>query len=232
VSKLLAHFVARDRTRETLAARLQALARSGCDSVCGDGVRATVMLARAEDPMRMSGDLQPTKAFDASLELILEAPDAGAQLVDLVRDLSGDFGDLVHPDLSAIQIGHDRVFVACDAAPIRYQYCMRRRHDFSHETYLAYYAESHSRFGIETNGIEGYCQFHIDLDASASACHAAGFGVSAVDSVSELHIGSLDDFFGALAENAKLGAGADEETFVDRAHSVMWLSDVIFRAGD
>jgi hypothetical protein len=41
------------------------------------------------------------------------------------------------------------VFVECDPQPIRFQYLMRRRADFSHEAYLKRYEEIHSQFFVD-----------------------------------------------------------------------------------
>ena len=108
---------------------------------------------------------------------------------------------------------------------------MRRRHDFSHAAYLERYAAVHSRFGLETRGIEGYAQFHIDAEATAAAAGAAGLPSSRASSVSELHLSSVEAFFAEGAHNAKLGATEDEDRFVDRAASVRWISDAVLRLG-
>ena len=81
--------------------------------------------------------------------------------------------------------GVDFNFVECPPAPIRYQYLMRRRQDYSHADYLERYGDIHSKFGIATPGIEGYTQFHVDLDASATLADELGLGIADVDSVSE-----------------------------------------------
>ena len=106
---------------------------------------------------------------------------------------------------------------------------MHRRSDFTRAAYLARYGEIYSRFGIETRGIAGYSQFHIDPDASRRAVTGTGLGASEASSVSELHLPSLEEFFAATEWNRALGAQEDEDLFVDRAVSVMWRSDVASR---
>ena len=103
---------------------------------------------------------------------------------------------------------------------MRYQYLMRRNASFDHDAYLERYREVHSRFGIETPGILGYVQFHVDPGASQRAAHRAGVGVWAADSVSELHLESHDAFIGQVSKwPGGREAIADEEVFVDRANS-------------
>ena len=230
--KLLLHFRARQHRRQELEAFLIDQVTRGPEELRGAAVRGTVLLAHEQDPMRSTGLQEPARAFDASAEFLLDAEDADDQFVGfLQRNFGTALEDLVHPDLCAAQLGQDHVFVGCDPTPVRYQYCMRRRHDFSDAEYLHRYASLHSRFGIETRGIEGYTQFHIDPDGTGRACEAAGFGVTRVNSVSQLHMASLEAFFAEGAHNAKLGATEDEDEFVDRANSVMWVSDEVFRAG-
>jgi hypothetical protein len=106
---------------------------------------------------------------------------------------------------------------------------MRRRWDYTHEAYTKRYAEVHSDFGMRTRGVEGYVQFHLDPLASAEAANSAGFVACNFDSVSELHLRSLTKFLLATPYNATLGATKDEELFVDRASSIMFVSRVIAR---
>ncbi|NNE75357.1 MAG: EthD domain-containing protein [Acidimicrobiales bacterium] len=136
--------------------------------------------------------------------------------------------DLVDPDRSVAMVGTDVDIVAGPATPIRFAYLMRRRADFTHEQYLTRYLDGHARFGIATPGIEGYTQFHVDLGASAQAAARLGLGVSDFDSVSELHLASLDTFFAALAESGfGTEATEDEEKFVDRANSWDYVYEVL-----
>ena len=51
------------------------------------------------------------------------------------------------------------------------------------------------------------------------------------DSVSELHLASVEKFMTGLASsNPGDDAGEDEERFVDRRNSVMFTSDVLWRS--
>lgn len=232
MNKLLMHFTAKNGKGKDLAQRLPGLAKTCCERLRGDDLQAVVLIAHAEDPMRMTGAMQPSRAFDASIEIKMAARDGSAQFENIVLGLGSRFENEIHNDLSALQIGTHKSIVDCDPTPVRFQYCMRRRHDFSHADYLRRYLEIHAEFGIKTQGILGYSQFHIDLPPTERACKSAGFGVSGVDSVSSLHIASAADFFAAGRENAKLGAGEDEDQFVDRPSSVMWISDEVFRIGE
>ena len=42
------------------------------------------------------------------------------------------------------------MFVECEPQPIRFQYLMRRRADFSHEAHLKRYEEIHSQFFVDS----------------------------------------------------------------------------------
>lgn len=225
--KLLAHFVARADRRGALLAALEDEARRAAEEW---GARTALYAAREQDPLRRSGlgEALP-RAFDATLEL-----DPGERAVDLAAALAGVAARLdahLHRDLSSAQVGRDRVFVPCEPAPVRYQYCMRRRPEWSHADYLVRYAEGHSPIGVRTEGKRGYTQLHADLEAGAAACAAAGFGAAGVDSVAQLDLDSLEAFLAAGRANARLGASEDEDQFVDRAASLMWVSDAVARFG-
>ena len=70
----------------------------------------------------------------------------------------------------------------------------------------------------------------VEFDSLAAA-NAAGFGVWRADSVSELHLASVDTFLNALAkDNPGEAATIDEERFVDRRNSVMFTSAVLWRS--
>jgi hypothetical protein len=152
-------------------------------------------------------------------------------LVGLAGGLGARFGEAVHADLCTALVGNDHVLLAAERAPVRYQYLMRRREGFSHESYLRRYREIHSRFGCATPGIRGYVQLHVDPAATRSAARAAGFAGWEVDSVSELHMDSLERFLAEIARST-IGADAtaDEEVFVDRPRSLAFVSSVTWYA--
>src|SRR5690606_10041741 len=101
----------------------------------------------------------------------------------------------------------------------------------THEQYLDHYVKRHAEFGRITPGIEGYTQFHVDATLSRAAANAAGFGIWRADSVSELHLASVETFLNALAkDNPGDAATLDEERFVDRRNSVMFTSAVLWRS--
>ena len=136
------------------------------------------------------------------------------------RDLAR-LGDLVDRGGSFTMAGDRLIFTGgAVAGPIRYWYCMRRREDFSHDDFLARYRDVHSQFGLATTGIDGYTQWHADLEASAAVGERLGLGTCHYDSISVLEIADLDRFF-AAAMSTDIGerAMADEELFVDRANS-------------
>ena len=159
---------------------------------------------------------------------------AGVNWIEsITADLGGRLEDVAHIDLSTLLVGEDHVFVASERAPVRYQYLMRRKESFSHDAYLKRYREIHSQFGLKIPGILGYVQFHVDLQASQRLAMRAGFGVWNVDSVSELHLESLESFLGEIARSTVGGeAVADEEIFVDRGNSCDFCSKVDFFSKD
>ena len=161
-----------------------------------------------------------------AIELI-DAEATAASLANQLQGLDRRLEDLVHVDLSSLLVGEDVVFIACRKTPIRYQYLMRRNASFSHESYLKRYRDVLSRFGIETPGISGYTQFHVDPEASRRAAASAGLGVWAVDSVSELHLESVETFLAEVSQSSiGVEALADEEVFVDRANSYDFVSHI------
>lgn len=157
----------------------------------------------------------------ASIEFELGDDTAGDRAtIARAAEIAATIADSIDAARSVALIGTDVDFVPCEPQPIRFAYFMRRRHDFTHDQYLARYHDVHAQFGIDTPGIEGYTQFHVDLEASAAAAAAIGFGVCDIDSVSELHLTSLDTFFKALvAAGFGTEATEDEARFVDRANS-------------
>jgi hypothetical protein len=206
------------RETEPIAARL--LGR------LGSSTRATVMSAYRIDPFRLAAKIP---GYDVTIELCADTEPAA--FCETLAGLAGDLQGSGCADLSAsaIVVGHDYVFMPSALQPVRFQYLMRRRADFTHEAYAKRYREIHSTFGMRTKGIEGYVQFHIDPRVSDQAVKAAGFGGCEFDSVSELHLKSRGTFLLASSDNARLGAVKDEERFVDRANSIMFVSKVVAR---
>lgn len=223
--KALIFFAVRDGRKAALAAQIPALSRDLLDLLPGVDKRATGMVSRDNDFLRTSPG--PVRAYDATIEL---RTDAGGQvLVHAAAELGERVADVIHCDLSALLVGQDLTFVDCEPQPIRFQYLMRRRADFTHAAYLKRYEEIHSQFGVEQGGVRGYTQFHVDLDLSRDAARNAGFGIHAIDNVSELHIASLEEFAQAAGLTDAQAVLADEELFVDRPNSVMFTSDEVVR---
>ncbi len=228
--KVLVLLAARTGKLEQIEQPLLDATRKLHAAIDGEQVRATAMLSLAKDSFRFSA--APVRAYDATIELRFCAQDAAAQLPGLLEGLADRFDEWAYADLSALLVGEDKAFIDNPPAPIRYQYLMRRRHDFTESQYLKRYADIHSQFGFKTGGIVGYHQFHIDTALSRQACLAAGFGTWDVSSVSELHIEVLDDFLQAVASsNTGEEAAADEELFLDRPNSVMFTSREILNLG-
>ncbi len=165
----------------------------------------------------------PDTPYQGTLELLgAGGPENFAPLLD---GLGEHIEAWCLSDACTLLLGEDHALRPSEQAPIRYQYLMRRNGHFSRQQYLSRYLEVHARFGVECPGIVGYVQFHVDADASRRWAARAALGLWGVDSVSELHIASLELFF-AETMTSELGreALADEELFVDRSHSQDFIS--------
>lgn len=163
------------------------------------------------------------RSFEGTLELRSDDP---ATLHSAVDGFAIRVEDRVHTDLSVALFGTDDSVVPCNRTRYRYQYVMRRRRDKTHAEYLDHYTKVHAEFGRITPGIEGYTQFHVDPEAARAAAAAAGFGGWKADSISELHLQSVQGFLDAIARWDRNGeAQSDEENFVDRMNSVMFTSE-------
>jgi hypothetical protein len=190
------------------------------------GIAVEALRQVPNDPFGMA--VPGMRPFDATIELRADDDEA---IRGVITRMSHRLESVVHVDLSGVLVGTDNVVIPCDPTPVRYQYVMRRKFATSHEQYLDHYVNKHYRFGLITPGIEGYTQFHVDADASRVAAAIAGFGVWGADSISELHLASVDTFMSALeTSNPGPEAGEDEERFVDRGNSVMFTSAVIWRS--
>ena len=148
---------------------------------------------------------------------------------NLSQALGRRLADVVHTDLSGVIIGAPQEIIPCTPRPLRYLYFMRRRAHTSREAYFDYYFHRHSRFGFATPNIAGYTQFHVEPAASAAAAGRLGLGSTMVDSVSELHLDSLDAFFAGIGDG-RLGAEA-AALFQLLANTALGTKDfsVIFR---
>jgi len=208
---------ARDGCRAELGEATLAAA-AGVTERAGPAVRVITMVELDEDPFPASNPR--ARPF----EVVLEVQAAGVPTESLVATLEGvptGLGALAQLDLSAVVVGAPWFAVPCPPTPLRYLYLMRRKAGTTHEQYLDHYVTRHSLFGIATPGIAGYTQVHADLPASAGAAHRLGVGGWAVDSVSELHMRSLEEFFAAVSTwSGASEAPLDELNFVDRANSV------------
>lgn len=221
--KLLLLFAARGGAGSALTGAVVTeatrLRGAGATSVCA-------MRQIASDPFALA--VPGMRAFEASIDARFDTIEAAGASLDGLADR---FATLVHVDLSGVFGGDDHVVIPGPPTPVRYQYLMRRKIHTGHEQYLDHYIHNHAKFGLRTQGIEGYVQFHIDADTSRACATTAGFGLWAADSVSELHAASLEAMLAGFAADPALAddAGADEERFVDRANSVMFTSDIVYR---
>jgi hypothetical protein len=218
MSKALVHLVGRHKAKAALSERLRGeVARLRAEKE--GGVEAVNFLTALDnDPLGKRNN------YAATIEIRGESVDAVSAPLE---GFSERIGSLVHADLSTALVGDDHAFIECEPALVRYQYLMRRNAEFDHEAYTKRYREIHSQFGVKTPGILSYVQFYVDPVASRSLAQAAGLGVWGVDSVSELHLTSIEDFIDAVVkDDSGAGAQTDEENFVDRRTSVYFTSTV------
>lgn len=196
------------------------------DRIASNDVEVVAFRQVADDPF---GSAVPgMRTFDATLDV---RGDDDSQIMGALAGMAERLDDVAHADLSAVLVGTDNVVIHCDPTPVRYQYVMRRKIGTTHGQYLDHYVKRHAEFGRITPGIEGYTQFHVDATMSRAAAAAADFGIWRADSVSELHLASVETFLNALAEsNPADDAAEDEERFVDRRNSVMFTSAVLWRS--
>lgn len=185
----------------------------------------TVLSSLTIDPFRL---MNGVPGYQVTIELRTET--GTEALSGAARSLVGQVKEIVDPrSRCAAVIGHDYTFRACSPQPLRFQYLMRRRRDFTHEAYSKRYAEVHSEFGLKTRGNPGYVQCHIDPDASRELAKATGCGCWDFDSVAQLDLSSLTRFAVLAPYNATNGGIQDEKLFIDRAASYMFVSKVVVR---
>jgi hypothetical protein len=189
----------------------------------------TILLVRIpDDPFATANP--GMRGFDATLDLRCATPDAAERLIASVGGLGERLAAVAHVDLSAALLGTDQRIVPCDADPVRYQYAMRRRVDLTRAQYFAHYLQVHAEFGRRQPGVLGYTQFHVDQELSRRAAAAAGVGIWAFDSISELHLDAVKTFTDAIARMPAAAAQAplvDEENFVDRTNSVSFVTRLV-----
>ncbi|MEZ5246747.1 MAG: EthD domain-containing protein [Acidimicrobiales bacterium] len=199
---------------------LHLVARDGADLGPALAAVAEELTTMTRDPACFMGAASP---FTAAVETT-----AGHR--DTLADLATALGDRVDRRRSMALVGTDRVFIEpASPTPVRYQYLMRRRHDFTHDDYLARYESIHSGFGLRTPHIEGYVQLHVDLEASRGLGEATGLQAEPCDSMSELHLRSVEHFLEGIIDDPEIGrlATEDEERFVDRPRSFGFAHRVV-----
>jgi len=230
-SKLLLMLVAREGCSAALRKGLSLQAPTWFDAHGSSIQSLTGLSALEEDPFATQSP--PRGLFDITLEPRVKEGSPNI-LSETCATLVGSLRSWIEPSQSIALVGSEKVFLDGGPMPVRYQYLMRRRAETTHDRYIAYYRDHHSQFGIRTPGINGYVQVYVDEGASQSAARSAGLGTWHVDSVSELHMESVQQFLSGVMADPALGqaATADEERFVDRANSVMFTSKVLFRLGN
>ena len=199
---------------------LHLVARGGADLGPALAVGTEGLTTMTRDPACFMGASSP---FAAAVETT-----SGHR--DTLADLSMALGDQVDRDRSMALVGTDHVFIEPpEPAPVRYQYLMHRRADFSHDAYLERSRTVHSAFGLRTPNISGYVQLHVDPDASRELGTATGLAAPPCDSMSELHLRSVEHFLEGIIADPEIGrlATEDEERFVDRPRSFGFAHRVV-----
>jgi hypothetical protein len=216
--KALIHLVPQEQAGDSFAPAVQQCTRELREQPAAAGLRVNSMLQLPDDPFGQSAP------YRAALELI--GDDTGA-IEATAAEAARRLEPIARLDDSTLLLGLDVVFIRSERAPVRYQQLMWRNADFDHSAYLKRYREIHSGFGLRTPGILGYVQFHVDDTATERAARRCGMGIWDADSVSELHLDSLERFLGEVAQsNIGDEAAADEAVFVDRARNQAFCSAV------
>jgi hypothetical protein len=214
--KALIHIAARDRAHDELVERLVEKA----ERFASESLALSIYRQLDKDPLSQ----QPP--YRASVELRSAVGASVEPLLEVARALGSGLEDVSHLDLSSAVFGIEHAIVSCGPTAIFYQYLMRRRVDFSHDAYLKRYLEVHAEFGRRTPGVAGYGQLHVDPEASQLLADAFGCGIWRIDSVSMLHMRSVEEFIAAVSESTiPSESRQDEEAFVDRANSLWFTSE-------
>jgi uncharacterized protein (TIGR02118 family) len=115
---------------------------------------------------------------------------------------------------------------------IKLTFCLRRRDELTLEEFQRYWREEHAplvRQHAEALGIRKYVQLHSRPGPMDDALRASRGGPEAYYGVAELWFDSLEALVGAASSSEGLEAGAallaDEQTFIDLAHSPLWLGE-------
>ena len=224
--RLQLHFAAREHCTAALHDRVVAECRAAKTRM--PAARVIGMTQIPDDQFPLANPL--CRPYEAVLELQTPASDDAAALIAAVRTVPAEFDSLIQPDLSGVLVGVPHEIIPTPPTALRYLYLMRRKHTHSRAQYFDHYFNNHSKFGHRTPGIAGYTQFHVDDVVSRAAAAELGVGMWGADSVSELHLNSVEEFFAALVGVPELGVDAveDEERFVDRANSKSFTTKVAF----
>ncbi|GJM37004.1 MAG: hypothetical protein DHS20C19_03710 [Acidimicrobiales bacterium] len=183
--------------------------------------RDLVPMLAALDPLLTVLHRDPA-CFHGAASPQMAAVETRGDTIDALTEVADELAPLIDADRSMAIVGTDRVFIEpSSSTPVRYQYLMHRRADFTHADYLARCETVHFAFGMRTPNIDGYVQLHVDLDASLALGEATGLRAAPCDSMSELHLRSIDHFLEGIAAHPDVGREAmeDEERFVDRGRS-------------
>jgi len=115
---------------------------------------------------------------------------------------------------------------------IKLVYCLKRKSGMSFEEFSTYWHEKHAALVpqfTEVLNIKKYTQSHTIQSSLGKPMAGTGKSVEGYDGVAELWFDSIEDFLaGATSEEgmrAFVELRADEEKFIDRENSVLWLCE-------
>lgn len=217
MSRFLLALAAREGQERALYDKLAEELRALRGAMGDDPIALRLMIRDPEDPF--AARYKVPRPFDAALEC--EASWQQDPLSSWLDGLADRLENLIHADLSGALAGEAQVLAGARGGSARFLYFMRRKAGVSHDFFVRYWAEEHSRFGRQMPGILAYEQLFVDPVASRVAAARAGFGVWGVDGVANLHLESLGEFL-AAAVRSPVGSEsiADEQEFVDGRNSI------------
>lgn len=161
---------------------------------------------------------------------MIEAHSETASHEELSQLLAGPakrLGKVADLSRSAAVAGEVHLIVPGEDALI-FLYPLRRRTEFTHESFSQYWIDVHSEHGRVAPGLHGYRQLHGDLVATKDACKRLGLGVDDLDGIAESQNSDIDNFMEVMSSSVTAGAGSDDTSvFIDQERSAVFLTRVL-----
>lgn len=195
-----------------------------------DGLRPllSLLVPLADDPFaNLSGVGANPVAF--VIEMALPPGQRLQPLIDMLQPHLQPLLAQLDRRRTEVLVGYHRALKVSGKQTLIYHYLMHKRPDFCTADYLDYYANHHGQFGLQTPGID-YYQTYKDPAATTALAERWGVAAAGADNVSEMHMDNLEEVLrGEGIEDITRRAIADEESFVDRARSSMFTTQLIVR---